>query len=127
VLFEGTIFEMNRIVLVRLLAVGSAGPGFLAGNPKDAGCSGPIPGCCGDGLNLVRVNIAEDLLGEKDGKRFLPLLTSIFFLVLFMNLTGVIPGLNIAGTSVIGMPLVLAVTSYLAFIYAGFRKHPVPS
>ena len=73
---------------------------------------------------MVRVNIAEDLLGEKDGKRFLPLLTSIFFLVLFMNLTGVIPGLNIAGTSVIGMPLVLAVTSYLAFVYAGLRKHP---
>jgi F-type H+-transporting ATPase subunit a len=76
-------------------------------------------------LNLVRVNIAEDLLGEKDGKRFLPLLTSIFFLVLFMNLTGIIPGLNIAGTSVIGMPLVLAIAAYVAFIYAGLRKHPV--
>jgi F-type H+-transporting ATPase subunit a len=41
-----------------------------------------------------------------------------------MNLTGIIPGLNIAGTSVIGMPLVLAVASYLAFLYAGLRKHP---
>ncbi len=76
-------------------------------------------------LNLVRVNIAEDLLGEKDGKRFLPLLTTIFFMVLFMNLTGIIPGLNIAGTSTIGMPLVLAVAAYLAFMYAGLRKHPV--
>jgi F-type H+-transporting ATPase subunit a len=55
----------------------------------------------------------------------LPLLTSIFFLVLFMNLTGIIPGLNIAGTSVIGMPLVLAIAAYVAFIYAGLRKHPV--
>ena len=52
------------------------------------------------GLDFVRVNIAEDLLGKKDGRRFLPLLTTIFFMVLFFNLTGVIPFLNIAGTSV---------------------------
>ena len=50
------------------------------------------------GLDFVRVNIAEDLLGKKDGKRFLPLLTTIFFLVLFMNLTGIIPFMNIAGS-----------------------------
>jgi F-type H+-transporting ATPase subunit a len=76
------------------------------------------------GLDVVRVNIAEDLLGKKDGQRFLPLLTTIFFMVLFMNLTGIIPFLNIAGTSVIGVPLVLAVVAYIAFIYAGVRKNP---
>jgi F-type H+-transporting ATPase subunit a len=75
-------------------------------------------------LDLVRVNIADDLLGKKDGKRFLPLLTTIFFMVLFMNLTGVIPFLNIAGTSVIGVPLVLAVVAYVVFIYAGVKKSP---
>ena len=52
------------------------------------------------GLDLVRVNIADDLLGKKDGRRFLPILTTMFFMILFMNLTGVIPFLNIAGTSV---------------------------
>jgi F-type H+-transporting ATPase subunit a len=124
VLFEGTIFEMNRIVLIRLLAVAALFLVFWLGTRKMQVVPGRFQGVVEMALNLVRVNIAEDLLGEKDGKRFLPLLTSIFFLVLFMNLTGVIPGLNIAGTSVIGMPLVLAVTSYLAFIYAGFRKHP---
>ena len=76
------------------------------------------------GLDLVRVNIAEDLLGKKDGTRFLPLLTTIFFLVIGMNITGIVPLMNIAGTSLIGLPLILAVISYLAFIYAGVRKHP---
>jgi F-type H+-transporting ATPase subunit a len=76
------------------------------------------------GLNLVRRNIAIDLLGEKEGQRFLPLLTTIFFMVLFMNLTGIIPFMNIAGTSVIGVPLVLATVAYIAFIYAGVKKHP---
>ena len=62
--------------------------------------------------------------GEKDGKRFLPILTTMFFMILFMNLTGVIPFLNIAGTSVIGVPLVLAIVSYVTFIYAGIKKSP---
>jgi F-type H+-transporting ATPase subunit a len=124
VLFEGTIFEMNRIVLVRLFAVVALVLVFWLGTRKMRVIPGRFQGVVEMALSLVRVNIAEDLLGQKDGKRFLPLLTTIFFLVLFMNLTGIIPGLNIAGTSVIGMPLVLAVASYLAFLYAGLRKHP---
>lgn len=76
------------------------------------------------GLDMVRVNVAEDLLGKKDGKRFLPILTTIFFMVLFMNITGIIPFLNVAGTAVIGVPLVLALVSYVTFIYAGIKKSP---
>jgi F-type H+-transporting ATPase subunit a len=76
------------------------------------------------GLDFVRVNIAEDLLGRKDGRRFLPILTTIFFMVLFMNITGVIPFFNLAGTSIVAVPLLLAVVSYVTFIYAGIRKSP---
>lgn len=76
------------------------------------------------GLDFVRVNIAEDLLGKKDGKRFLPLLTTIFFMILFMNLTGIIPFFNIAGTAIVAVPLLLAVISYCTFIYAGLKKSP---
>ena len=123
-LFEGTIFEVNRIILVRLLAVVALVLVFWLGTRKMRMVPGRFQGTIEMALNLVRVNIAEDLLGEKDGKRFLPLLTTIFFLVWFMNVTGIIPGLNIAGTSVIGMPLVLAISAYLAFVYAGLRKHP---
>lgn len=74
-------------------------------------------------LNFVRTNIAHDQLGKKDGDRFLPLLTTIFFVVLGMNITGIIPGFNIAGTSRIGLPLVLAIAAYVTFIYAGVKHH----
>ena len=124
-LFEGTWFEMNRIILVRLLAVVALVLIFWLGTRKMRTVPGRFQGTVELALNLVRVNIAEDLLGEKDGKRFLPLLTTIFFMVWFMNVTGIIPGLNIAGTSIIGMPLVLAIAAYVAFVYAGLRKHPV--
>jgi F-type H+-transporting ATPase subunit a len=125
VLFVGTWFEMNRIVLIRLLAITVLLVLFWAGTRKMQMVPGRFQGFVEWALDMVYSFMAKDVLGEKDAKRFLPLLTSIFFTVLFMNLTGIIPGLNIAGTSVIGMPIVLAATAYIAFIYAGLRKHPV--
>jgi F-type H+-transporting ATPase subunit a len=124
VLFAGTSFEMNRIVLIRFLVVITIVLVFWLGTRRMKLVPGRFQGLIEMGLDLVRVNIAEDLLGKKDGKRFLPILTTIFFMVIVMNITGIIPLLNIAGTSVIGVPLVLALVAYITFIYAGVRKHP---
>jgi F-type H+-transporting ATPase subunit a len=74
-------------------------------------------------LGFVRQNIIIDTLGEKDGKRFMPILMPMFFFIIVANLTSVVPGLNIAGTSVIGLPLFLALVAYVLFVYAGIRKH----
>jgi F-type H+-transporting ATPase subunit a len=43
-------------------------------------------------------------------------------MILFMNLTGIIPGLQVAGTARIGLPLVLAIVSWIMFMYAGMRE-----
>ncbi len=122
--FEDTPFEINRIMLVRFVAVAALILVFWLGTRKMRVVPGRFQSLVEMGLDLVRVNIADDLLGKKDGKRFLPILTTIFFMVLFMNITGVIPFLNIAGTSVIGVPLVLAIVAYITFIYAGVKKSP---
>lgn len=123
-LFEGSPFEINRIILIRLLAVALLLLLFWLGTRRMRIVPGRGQSLAEMGLDFARVNIAEDILGKKDGKRFLPLITTIFFLVLFTNITGIIPFLNIAGTSIIGLPLVLAVVAYGAFIYAGVKKHP---
>lgn len=124
IMFEGTLFEINRIMLVRFIAVIALLLIFWLGTRRMRVVPGRFQSLVEMGLDLVRVNIADDLLGRKDGKRFLPILTTIFFMVLFMNITGVIPFLNIAGTSVIGVPLVLAIVAYVTFIYAGIKKSP---
>jgi F-type H+-transporting ATPase subunit a len=74
-------------------------------------------------IDFVRKGIVIDTLGEKDGKRFMPLLMTIFFLTLSLNLTGSIPLLQIPSTGLIGQAIILAVISYVTFIYAGIRKH----
>lgn len=124
IFFDGTPFEINRIILIRFLAVIVLVLLFWLGTRRMKLVPGRFQSIIEMGLDLVRVNIAEDLLGKKDGRRFLPLLTTIFFLVLTTNIAGIVPFLNIAGTSVIGLPLVLAVVAYVAFVYAGLRKHP---
>jgi len=70
VLFEGTIFEMNRIVLVRLFAVLALFLVFWLGTRKMRVVPGRFQGVIEMALSLVRVNIAQDLLGEKDVSAF---------------------------------------------------------
>jgi len=74
-------------------------------------------------LNFVRKGIVIDTLGEKDGKRFMPILMTFFFLILGMNLTGTIPPFLMAGTAVPGLPLLLAVVAWVMMIYAGLRRN----
>lgn len=76
-------------------------------------------------LDLVRTQVAEQILGVKDGRRFLPLLATFFFMIFALNITGVIPLLNIGGTSVIGVPLLLALIAYVTFIVVGIRAQGV--
>ncbi|KQY43133.1 ATP synthase F0F1 subunit A [Cellulomonas sp. Root137] len=77
------------------------------------------------GLDFCRNAIAIEILGEKDGKKYASVITTIFFAVLFFNITGVVPFLNIAGTSVIGMPIVLALWVYVLYLSEGVKKFGV--
>ena len=123
-LFAGTPFEVTRITLARLFASLLLIALFWVGTRKMKLVPGRFQSVIEMGLDFIRNGVATDILGKKDGKRFLPLLTTVFFMVLFFNLTGVIGAINIAGTSTIGVPLILAIVTYITFIYAGVRKHP---
>jgi F-type H+-transporting ATPase subunit a len=74
-------------------------------------------------LDFVRKEIAESTLGKEHARRFLPMLTTIFLSILAFNLTGIITGLNLAGTSRIGLPLLLALWVFVTYWYVGIKKH----
>lgn len=124
ILFAGTPFELNRVMLIRFIAVAVVLLLLWIGTRRMKVIPGRFQSAVEMALDFVRVSIAEDLLGKKDAKRFLPILATMFFMVLAMNLTGIIPLLNVAGTAVIGVPLVLAIVSWITFVYAGLRKSP---
>jgi F-type H+-transporting ATPase subunit a len=123
VLFEGTPFELDRLMLVRILlsalmmiffVIAMRSPKII---PRGVQNIGEIA------LDFVRINIAEEILGKEQGKRFLPVITTIFFLVLASNLGSIIPFINISPNARIGMPLVLAALAYIVFNYVGIKKY----
>lgn len=123
-IFQIGSFEFTRIHLAQLLATAVLVILLVVGTRRMRVVPTRFQSVVEMGMDFVRLSIARDLLGRKDGDRFVPLLMTIFFMILFMNLTGIIPGINLAGTSIIAVPLLLAVISYVAFIYAGIRKSP---
>jgi F-type H+-transporting ATPase subunit a len=122
VLFAGTWFEINRVMLVRFTVVIAIILLFWIGTRRMRVVPGRFQSVIEMGMDFVRVSLAEDILGKKDGRRFLPLIMAVFFTVLVMNFAGVVPGLNVAGTAVIGLPGLMTLFAYVAFIYAGCRR-----
>lgn len=122
--FDGTVFEINRLMLIRFLVVAVLLILFVLGTRRLRVIPTRGQSIMELAIGFVQTNIVEQNLGVKDGKRFGPLLVAMFFFIVFMNITGIIPGLNLAGTSVFGMPIVLALVAYVVFIYAGLKKHP---
>jgi F-type H+-transporting ATPase subunit a len=74
------------------------------------------------GVQFVRENIAMPMIGPA-AERFMPLLTTLFFAILFWNVFEVVPGINFAPTSRIAFPIVLAVIAWVTYNVVGIRKH----
>lgn len=124
-LFEGTIFEFNRVQLVRLIVVTVVLIVLCIIASRAKLVPGRVQSIFELLIEFVNNSIIANTLGLKDGKRFAPMLITMFVFILVMNLAGVVPGLNLAGTSVIGLPLLLALWTFFTYTSAGIRKHGV--
>jgi F-type H+-transporting ATPase subunit a len=76
--------------------------------------------------NFVRNTLGRDIIGSKDFLQFLPLLFTLFTLILVNNVFGVIPFIQYPTFSRLGFPLVLTVIVYLTYHAVGIkRKHGI--
>jgi F-type H+-transporting ATPase subunit a len=71
---------------------------------------------------FVRNNIAVEMIGPK-GVAFAPYLTTLFMFILLNNFFGIVPFVQLSPNSHIAFPAILAVISYVMFIYVGIRQH----
>jgi len=71
---------------------------------------------------LVRNSVARDLIGSKDFMRFVPMLFSMFVLILVNNLFGIIPPVQFPTMSRIGFPIALTLIVYVVYHYLGIKK-----
>ncbi len=71
---------------------------------------------------FVRNNIAVDMIGPR-GVSFAPYLTALFCFIFLNNLWGIVPFVQLSPNSHIAFPAILAVISYVMFIYVGMKHH----
>ncbi|MFC8503949.1 F0F1 ATP synthase subunit A [Pedococcus sp. NPDC057267] len=76
--------------------------------------------------NFVRNTIGRDIIGSKDFLQFLPLLFTLFTLILLNNVFGIVPFVQFPTMSRLGIPLVLTLIVYITYHTVAIRrKHGV--
>ncbi len=120
---DGTFYEFNRILLVRLVATVLLISIFLLVARRATVVPTRGQSVVEILFDGIRSTVVYGVLGEKEGKRFERLLLTIFLTIFAFNITGVIPGLNIASTGLIGLPLLLALVVWVVYLTAGVKRH----
>jgi F-type H+-transporting ATPase subunit a len=122
ILFEGTPFEVNRVVLLMMLAGLACIAFFWAGAKARLVPKGFLQNASEQAYGFIRNQIAVDVIGPNDGPKYAPYLASLFFFIFFCNLLEIVPGINFPVTSRMAVPAALALLTYVAFVFVGFKK-----
>lgn len=121
ILFQGTPFAVNRIIFIRIIAtvVMLLVLGITAKRAKVV--PGRWQGAVEWVIDFVRNNIVYEVMGPERGRRYVPMITTIFLTILVFNICGVIPGMNIAATATVVMPLLFAMWTFCQYWIAAVQ------
>jgi F-type H+-transporting ATPase subunit a len=71
---------------------------------------------------LVRNSIGRDIIGQDHFRPYIPLLFTLFTLILLNNLLGIVPFVQFPTMSRVGFPLALALGVYVVYLVAGVKR-----
>jgi F-type H+-transporting ATPase subunit a len=83
--------------------------------------SGILQNSAESGVGFVRNQIIMQTMGT-DGLGYLPYLTALFFFIFFSNITEIIPGVQFPANARFGIPLTLALLTWVIFNVVGVAK-----
>jgi F-type H+-transporting ATPase subunit a len=119
-------WALTRPALVLLLTVGFLAWFFLSVSGKLSLVPSKRQWMTEQVYGFVRNTIARDVIGAKDFRPFVPLLFTLFTLILLNNIAGIIPFIQYPTFSRLGFPLVLTVIVYIVYHAVALRrKHGV--
>ncbi len=119
---DGTPFAINKTVLIYLGSMLITMVIFLlAGRPKESLVPAGIQHVAESGVNFIEESVVMQTIGP-EGKKFMPFLTSMFFFILFSNITEVIPFLQFPANSRMAIPITLAVVVWVIYNFVGVRS-----
>jgi F-type H+-transporting ATPase subunit a len=120
---EGTPFAINKVVLVLWLSSIAVVLFFFAASARARkGTLVPtgVQNVAEAGYDLVEQNIALEVMGH-DGKKWSPFLNALFWWILFANLIGLFPLVQLPVASKIAIPMFLALMIWVLMIFMGFK------
>lgn len=119
---EGAVYEVNKVVLVYLLAIVCTSLIFILGNKKQVVPTG-AQNLAEISVEFVEQQLIEPTIGHNERKWLPPFMLSLFFFIFFTNITGIIPVIQMPANARIALPLFLALTCYVLYHGAGFKEH----
>ncbi|AKL73955.1 F0F1-type ATP synthase, alpha subunit [Actinobacteria bacterium IMCC26256] len=121
VLFKGTDFGLNKTGIMVLVSMVICLTIFLIGGRKRALVPTGLQNVAESGYLAIESQIAVEVMGTEEGKKWTPFLASLFFYILFINIWSIIPGIQFPATARIALPGLLAIIVWVVFIGAGFK------
>ena len=118
----GIEFCFNFIIALVLAAVLVYLAVFFFAFRKPKVVPGKLQAAMEMGVGFIREQISFPMLGPA-ADTFLPLLTTFFFFILFLNIFEVAPFVNFAASSRVAIPLGLALVSWLTYNIVGIARH----
>src|SRR5689334_3893759 len=106
------IYFLGAILTILLFAV--------AGSKKQLVPTG-VQALAESGIDFIREQVIMPTMGA-DGMGYLPFLTTMFFFILFTNLTEIVPFIQFPANARIAMPVVLALLVWVIFNVVGVVK-----
>ncbi len=115
---DGTIFAFNKIGLISMLALLIPTGMFLLSKKElvPRGLQNIVEGA----VEFVDKQVIQSAIGP-DGRKYMPLLLSIFLFVFFGNIFEVIPTFQMPANARMANPIILALTAWAMFIAVGVK------
>ncbi len=110
--FFGLDISISNSVLWMLIATGFAFLFFTQGLKGAKQIPGRMQSLVELGYLFIQ-DMVEDIIGKKDGRKFFPYIFTLFYFILFCNLSGLIPGSFTATSQII-------ITATFAALIVGF-------
>ncbi len=119
--FEGTPYAVNKTALIYLGATIVTMLIFaLAGRKHETLVPAGVQHVAESGIQFIEESVVMQTIGS-EGKKYVPFLTTMFFFILFSNITEVIPFLQFPANSRMAMPITLALLVWVIYNVLGVK------
>ncbi len=122
--FKGTPYAINKTSLLVLISTLLIVTIFVAGTRRMKLVPSGVQNVIEMTYDFVDRGITRDVVGN-DATRYTPFLGALFLFILFLNLWEVVPFIQFPPTSRMGIPMYLALQTYLIYWYVGLRHHGI--